>query len=176
MDVVSKLHVHRGLRKSRKLCFNLCSIKWNRPNQSLLATATQHDCGYNCNPTWLWILIVSKCNSQIKLIMWCYICYRYIKFVPFIHSALQLKNAIFALFLVTKMSNAGIRSWKYFGDFRLIEKILWKWQSFRIHHLSLRYFIRSSLYFPVIAPVIAGVALYGIVSKVSVNFSFRGFS
>lgn len=124
MDVVSKLHVHRGLRKSRKLCFNLCSIKWNRPNQSLLATATQHDCGYNCNPTWLWILIVSKCNSQIKLIMWCYICYRYIKFVWFIHSALQLKNAIFALFLVTKMSNAGIRSWKYFGDFRLIENFM----------------------------------------------------
>ena len=59
-DVVSgsNLHSHRGLMKSRKLCLNLCSFNWLKPNRSLVS-------GYN--PMGLWIPNVSKCFGRMKL-------------------------------------------------------------------------------------------------------------
>ena len=59
-DVVvsgSKLHALRGLRKSRKLCLNLSSFKWDRPIRSLIS---------NCNSTGLWIPNISQCNGWAK--------------------------------------------------------------------------------------------------------------
>ena len=59
-DVVSgsDLHSHRELRKSRKLCLNLCSFKWLKPNRSLVNS---------CNPMGLWIPNVSTCFGRMKL-------------------------------------------------------------------------------------------------------------
>ena len=59
-DVVSgfNLHSHRGLRKSRKLCLNLCSFKRLKPNRSL----------YNsCISMELRIPNVSPCFGRMKL-------------------------------------------------------------------------------------------------------------
>ena len=57
-DAVSvfKLQEHSGLRMSGKLCLNLCSLKGDRPIQSLVSNCNPADCGQN----------VSKCNDRIK--------------------------------------------------------------------------------------------------------------
>ena len=59
-DVISgsNLLSHRGLRKSQKLCLNLCSFKGLKPNRSLVNS---------CTPTGLWIANVSTCFGQMKL-------------------------------------------------------------------------------------------------------------
>ena len=54
----SSLRSHRGLRKSWKLCLNLCPFKWLKPNRSLINS---------CRPMGLWIPNVSKCFSRMKL-------------------------------------------------------------------------------------------------------------
>ena len=54
----SNLHWHRGLRKSRKLCLNLCSFNWLKPNRSLVNS---------CSPVGLWIPNVSTCFGRMKL-------------------------------------------------------------------------------------------------------------
>ena len=81
------------------------------------------------------------------------------------------------LFLVAqKQLTDGSKSERYFGNFRF--EISWKRHNLCIHRLSLRYSRPSSLHnfsldVPLIAPVIARVALYRIDSRLSMNFSLQ---
>ena len=52
------LHSHSGLRKSRKLCLNLCSFKRLKPNRSL---------DNSCISMGLWIPNVLPCFGPMKL-------------------------------------------------------------------------------------------------------------
>ena len=78
-DVVSSsnLHSHKGVRKSRKLCLNLCSFKWLKPNRSFVKIRIMDSKCINMfwsNETW---------QSIFKGSIWRHVFNIDVKFVPF---------------------------------------------------------------------------------------------